>query len=262
MSEREAAKQIRAQEPVGGSATRLGTLLATLFGNLFLLLGTLVMASLACLAGLIDRSGNTTFRIGRMWSRGIVLTSGLRLRTSFESELDPRRPAIFMANHQSLFDIPVLFVTLPGQARMLAKESLFRIPIFGWAIRLGGFISIDRKDRSRAKESFDAAARRLRSGTSALIFPEGTRSRDGRLLAFQRGGLLLALKSGLPIVPVGIEGTLEVQPKSSFLIRPRTIMVRYGRPIEVEGLGIRDRADLTARVREAVARLAHAEPAQ
>jgi len=236
--------------------------LATVVGNLYLLVGTLVFASLACVVGLIDRSGNTTFRIGRWWSHGIVLTSGLRLRTSYAKALDSTRPVIYMANHQSLFDIPVLFVTLPGQARMLAKESLFRIPIFGWSIRLGGFISIDRQDRSRAKESFDAAVDRLRSGTSALIFPEGTRSRDGRLLPFQRGGLLLALKSGLPIVPVGIEGTLAVQPKSSFAIRPQTVDVRYGEPIEVDELGIRDRAELTERVRAAVAQLARTEAAQ
>ncbi len=191
-----------------------------------------------------------------------MLTSGLRLRRSFAKPLDGSRPAIYMANHQSLFDIPVLFVTLPGQARMLAKNSLFRIPIFGWAIRLGGFISIDRSDRSRAKESFDAAVDRLRAGTSALVFPEGTRSLDGRLAAFQRGGLLLALKSGLPIVPVGIEGTLGVQPKSSFAIRPRTIHVRYGEPIEVGEYGIRDRERLSQRVREAVAELARTELAQ
>jgi len=258
MKQAQSAKESRSSRRGGA----LAVVLATVLGNLYLVLGTLVMATLACVAGLLDRSGNMTFQVGRLWSRGIVLTSGLRLCTEFARPLDGRRPVVYMANHQSLFDIPVLFVTLPGQARMLAKESLFKIPIFGWAIRLGGFISIDRKDRSRAKESFDAAAARLSSGTSALIFPEGTRSPDGRLAPFQRGGLLLALKSGLPIVPVGIEGTIEVQPKSSFAIRPRTIVVRYGEPIEVSGFGIRDRAELARTVREAVAELAHTELAQ
>jgi 1-acyl-sn-glycerol-3-phosphate acyltransferase len=240
----------------------LSVVAATVLGNLYLVVGTFFFATLACVAGLIDRSGDTTFRIGRWWSRGIVATSLLRLHASYEQDFDPALPVVYMSNHQSLFDIPVLFVTLPGQARMLAKESLFKIPIFGWSIRLGGFISIDRKDRSRAKESFDAAVDRLRSGTSALIFPEGTRSRDGKLLPFQRGGLLLALKSGLPIVPVGIEGTLAVQRKGSFAIRPRKIEVRYGAPIQVDQLGVRDRAELTEQVRSAVARLARTEPAQ
>jgi 1-acyl-sn-glycerol-3-phosphate acyltransferase len=246
----------------GSGGERLAAALATVAGNAYLLVGTLFFAILACLVGLVDRSGDTTFRVGRWWSRGIVLTSGLRLRRSFVTPLDGERPAIYMANHQSLFDIPVLFVTLPGQARMLAKNSLFRIPIFGWAIRLGGFISIDRKDRSSAKESFDAAVDRLRAGTSALVFPEGTRSLDGRVAVFQRGGLLLALKSGLPIVPIGIEGTLEVQPKNSFAIRPRTIHVRYGEPIEVGDYRIRDRERLAERVRTAVAELARTEMAQ
>ena len=240
----------------------MSTILATLCGNAYLVVGTLVFATLACIAGLLDRSGNTTFRIAQIWSRGIALTSGLRLESEVAQGVDSNRPVVYMANHQSLFDIPVLFVTLPGQARMLAKESLFRIPIFGWAIRLGGFISIDRQDRSRAKESINTAVDRLRSGTSALIFPEGTRSLDGRLAAFQRGGVLLALKSGLPIVPVGIEGTLEVQRKNSFAIRPHHVTVRYGEPIEMDGLGIRDRAALSDRVREAVAQLANAELAQ
>lgn len=233
--------------------------LATVACNLYLIVGTVFFATLAVLAGLVDRSGDATFAVGRMWSRGIVLTAGLRLRRSFETPLDGTRPAIYMANHQSLFDIPLLFLTLPGQARMLAKQSLFRIPIFGWAIRLGGFISIDRKDRSKAKESFDAAVDRLRAGTSALLFPEGTRSLDGRLLPFQRGGLLLALKSGLPIVPVGIEGTLEVQPKRSFAVRPRTVNVRFGTPIEVEPFGVRRRDELAETVRRAVARLARTD---
>jgi len=240
----------------------IATLLATVIGNLYLLVGTLFWSTMACLAGLVDRSGNLTYRVGRSWSRGIALTSGLKLRTSFEVPLDGTRPVIYMANHQSLFDIPVLFITLPGQVRFLAKRSLFKIPIFGWSIALGGFIAIDRENRSKAKESFDAAAERLRSGTSTLIFPEGTRSSDGLLAPFQRGGLLLALKSGLPIVPVGIEGTLDVQPKSSFLIRPGTIHIRYGAPIEVEEYGIRGRQALAARVREAVAELAHTELAQ
>ena len=254
--------QSAAETPPRGGSGALGVVLATVFGNLFLVLGTLVMASLACITGLIDRSGNTTFAVGRLWSRGIVLTSGLKIRTEFTGDPDDARPVVYMANHQSLFDIPVLFVTLPGQARMLAKRSLFKIPIFGWAIRLGGFISIDREDRTKAKQSIDAAVDRLRAGTSALIFPEGTRSHDGRLAPFHRGGILLALKSGLPIVPVGIEGTLEVQPKSSFAIRPRTIVVRYGKPIEVDEYGIRDRVELTRRAREAVAELARTELAQ
>lgn len=233
--------------------------LATLFCNAYLLVGTLFFATLAVVAGVVDRSGNTTFAVARLWSRGIVWTAGLRVRRSFETPLDGTRPVVYMVNHQSLFDIPLLFVTLPGQARMLAKESLFRIPVFGWAIRLGGFISIDRQDRRKAARSLEVAADRLRAGTSTLVFPEGTRSLDGRLLPFHRGGMLLALKSELPIVPVGIEGSLEVQPKTSFAVRPRTVFVRYGTPIDVGEYGVRRRVELTEAVRREVARLARTE---
>ncbi len=240
----------------------LGTLVATLAGNLYLLFGTIFFASLAVVAGLVDRSGNTTFRIARCWSAGLLAAAGLRVETSLEEGLPHPGPVVYMANHQSLFDIPALLVSLPGQARMLAKRSLFRIPIFGWSLRLGGFIAIDRDNRSSAKESFDAAVARLAAGTSALIFPEGTRSQDGRLLPFQRGGLLLALKSGLPIVPVGIRGTLEAQPARSFVIRPGKVEVAYGQPIPTAGLGVSGRRELAATIQGEVARLARTEVAQ
>jgi 1-acyl-sn-glycerol-3-phosphate acyltransferase len=160
-----------------------------------------------------------------------------------------------MSNHQSMYDIPALLASLPVQTRFLAKRSLFKIPIFGWAIALGGFISVDRSDRSRARESFAAAVEQLRLGASTLVFPEGTRSLDGRLSDFERGGFLLALKSGLAIVPVGIHGSLSVRRRGSLVVRPGRIRVRYGRPIEVESFGIRGRAELEGVVRERLADL-------
>jgi len=163
-----------------------------------------------------------------------------------------------MANHQSLFDIPVLLATLPGQTRFMAKQGLFRIPIFGWALSAGGFIPVDRQDRSRAKEAFASAVARLQAGASVLVFPEETRSLDGRLLAFQRGGFLLALKSGLPIVPVGIAGTLAVQGKRSFLIHPGEVSVRYGAPIAMTGFDLRQKRELLLIVRDRIAQLAGA----
>ena len=164
-----------------------------------------------------------------------------------------------MANHQSLFDIPALIVTLPGQTRFLAKRSLFQIPLFGWAIKLGGFVTIDREDGRRAQGAFAVAAKRLAAGKSILVFPEATRSEDGRLLPFKRGGLLLAIKSGLPIVPVGIQGSLQVQPKSRFSIRPMPIRVQYGSPIDVAEYGVRQRKELESEVRQRIAKLAETE---
>ncbi len=246
-----------ARQSEAGASTRerIGTALATTFGNLYLVFGTLICGSLAIALSWIPPRGNLVYRMARLWSRGLLFFSGISLEVLSEVELDPRTPYVFMSNHQSLFDIPALIASLPGQSRFLAKRSLFRIPVFGWAIRAGGFISIDREDRSRAGQSFSAAVARLRAGASAVVFPEGTRSLDGRLLPFQRGGFLLALKSGLPIVPVGIRGSLEVQPKGHRRVRPGRVSVRYGSPIATQEYGIRDRERLSSRVREEIEEL-------
>lgn len=232
------------------------TIVATITGSTFLIFGSFVFGSLAILLGWIPPRGNWMFWSARMWSRLLLRCSFLPVETRFETALDPTGRYIFMANHQSLFDIPVLIATLPGQTRFLAKQSLFRIPIFGWALSVGGFIPVDREDRSRARDAFASAVERLRVGNSILLFPEETRSLDGNLQPFQRGGFLLALKSGLAIVPVGIRGTFEVQSKGSFAIRPRPLTVSYGAPISVEGCDLKQRKELAQKVRERVADLA------
>ena len=231
------------------------TFLATLTGNLYIVFGTLIWSILAILVGLVPPRGHWTFYVARYWSRMLLWFSWLPIDTHFETPLDPEGRYVYMANHQSLFDIPVLLATLPGQTRFLAKKSLFKIPIFGWAIAVGGFIPVDRRDRSTARDMFAEAIERLKAGVSLLIFPEETRSQDGKLHPFQRGGFLLAMKSGLPIVPVGLRGTFDVQPSKSFLIRPRRIVVAYGTPIPTAGVEVRGKRTLVADVRDEVARL-------
>jgi 1-acyl-sn-glycerol-3-phosphate acyltransferase len=132
----------------------------------------------------------------------------------------PPRPYLVMSNHQSLYDIPVLFHVIGPNLRMVAKKELFRVPVFGKAIALGGFISIDRADRSAAIASLDAAKSLLGRGTHVWMAPEGTRSRDGRLLPFKKGGFHLALRAGLPILPVTLDGTRHVLPARA--VRSRT----------------------------------------
>ena len=168
----------------------------------------------------------------RIWANGVLAASLIRVEVHCSPELEPGKSYVFLANHQSLFDIPVLLATSPGQLRMMAKRSLFRIPIFGWALKAGGFIPVDRGDRSTATPELRPGVARLREGTSVLLFPEGTRSLDDTLLPFQRGGFLLAMKSGLPIVPVGIRGSRAVQRRGSFAIHPGTVAVTYGAPID------------------------------
>ena len=232
------------------------TALATLTGNLYLVFGTLFWAMVAIVVGLVRPRGRATSFVARTWSRGLLFFAWLRVETRFETPLDPAGRYIYMANHQSLFDIPVLLATLPGQTRFLAKKSLFQIPIFGWAMSIAGFIPVDRRDRSTARDMFAEATARLRTGMSLLVFPEETRSLDGTLHEFQRGGFLLAMKSGLPIVPVGVRGTFEVQSPRSFAIRPRRIEVRYGTPIPTASVEVRAKRPLVADVRARVAELA------
>lgn len=232
------------------------TALATLTGNLYLVVGTLVCSTLALVAALVPPRGRWMHYVSRAWARGVLATSFIRLEVERGAPIGGDGRAVYLANHQSLFDIPVLLLAIPGQVRFLAKASLFRIPIFGWALRLGGFVPVDRGDRVHGRASFSRALDRLQSGVSVLIFPEETRSLDGRLLPFRRGGLLLALKTGLPIVPVGIHGTLEVQTRRSFAIRPATVRVRFGAPVELGGESVRGTGRLAGELRARVAELA------
>lgn len=238
------------------------TVLATVTGNLFLVLGSAILGTLSILVSWVPPRGNWVFAISRIWSVLLLKASWLEVEVRREGEIEPGTSYVYLANHQSLFDIPLLLATVPGQVRMMAKRSLFRIPIFGWALWAGGFIPIDRGDRSTARQSFAAAMKRLRLGVSILLFPEGTRSFTDTLLPFQRGGFLLALKLGLPIVPVGIRGTRDVQKKGSWTIRPGPVVVCYGTPIQVADYGLRRKGELVEEVRRRIAELAGIELAE
>jgi 1-acyl-sn-glycerol-3-phosphate acyltransferase len=229
---------------------------ATVLGNLFLVLGTAVFATLSLVASFVPPRGRLMFHVARGWARGLLWSSLLRVEVERERPLAAGERYVFLANHQSLFDIPAMLVAVPGQTRFLAKASLFRIPVFGWALRIGGFVPVDRRDRSNARKSFASALDRLRHGASILIFPEETRSLDGRVQPFRKGGLLLALKSGMPAVPVGIEGTFEVQKRTSFVIRPRTLRVRFGAPVALAEESVRKLPELGEALRGTVAELA------
>lgn len=242
--------------PRNGLVSFLEVFFGTLIGNTYLVVGSLFWATVAVLFGWIGPRGHFVFWVARTWSRGVLFFSGVRAIPVFETPLDPNGQYVFMPNHRSLYDIPALLATLPGQTRMLAKKSLFQIPVFGWALKVGGFVGIDRSDPSSARDSFAVAVAQLeKAGVSVLVFPEGTRSLTDELLSFKRGGFLLALKSGLPIVPVGIAGSAEVQPKRSFKIRPGSVRVNYGCPLPIQGFGLSRKQELVQEVREQVERL-------
>lgn len=235
---------------------RTAVLLATGGAALSAVLGTVGFGTLAILLSWVPPRGRAMVLLCRWWARLILFCSGVRVDAEADPGLQRAQSYVFLSNHQSYFDIPALLATIPAEARFAAKRGLFRIPFFGWALSAGGFIPIDRQNKSRARDAFQVAAGRLRRGGSMLFFPEGTRSHDGRLGPFQRGGLLLAIKSGLPLVPVGIRGARAVMPRGRLRVSPGTITIRYGRPIDVTRYGVRRRKELMEEVRRQVARLA------
>ena len=197
----------------------------------------------------LDRTGRLVHSIGALWCRIIVRLSGVKVRVEGVENLPADRPVIMLSNHQGAFDIPVLQGWLPLQFRWVAKKSLFSIPVVGWSMTLAGYISIERERSMKAYRSLLKAAEKIRAGTSVLVFPEGTRSATGRLLPFKKGAFLLASKSGVPVVPIAINGTAGIMKKGSLLIRPAAVTVRVGRPIETQGM---DEKTLEKTVREAI----------
>jgi len=203
--------------------------------------------------GAIDKTGDLVLALARLWSRVILGVPGVKLNVTMRGRLDPGRPYVFMANHASMVDIWAVFVTIPASFRFIAKKQLSRIPLFGWAMSAGRFIFIDRQNALAARRSMDEAARRIRSGQSVVIFPEGTRTRTGGLLPFKKGGFHLAIDSGVPIVPVAIRGSGAVMPPGSPLIRKGTVTLEVDEPIPTEGLGTADRDALIEKVRGRIA---------
>lgn len=191
----------------------------------------------------------------RFWGRAICWASGVSVRTEETERLPRERSYIFAANHQSQFDIFALQGYLTADFRWLAKKELFRVPVWGTAMRLAGYIAIDRSHGREAMKSLDEAAQRIAEGTSVVIFPEGTRSRDGKLQPFKAGGMMLAIKSGVPLVPVAILGTHEILPKGRLLARPGRVLIRIGRPIDTVEYRQRDKHLLAGKLQAAVAEL-------
>ena len=209
---------------------------------------TILVASVRSHSPLIER-------IIQWWARSILWGAGVELRAVNTDLLDPNQRYILVANHYSYFDIPCIFVAIPQPIRFMAKVSLFKIPIFGWALARAGFIPIDRKNRRTAVKSLDLAAQRIRKGNTIVVFPEEGRSRERRMRPFQRGGFLLALKSELPIVPVAINGTFDVFHAGARRVTPGRVTITITPPIPTAGLSVRDKERLAEESRNRIGRI-------
>lgn len=186
-----------------------------------------------------DRSGRIYFWSGRTWTRFSLFMFNISMTVKGLEKIDPYGNYILVSNHASMFDIPVMMNTFP-HIRIMFKKELSYVPFWGWALRWGHHIMVDRSKGSEAMKSLDRAVNDVRKGGQVLLFAEGTRTRDGKLLPFKRGAFSLAAKSGVPLIPVTINGSFKILPKGSFDIRPSQIEILIGEPIETKNLTSRE----------------------
>ncbi len=236
-------------------ARSLGALLVSAWVWLVILVSTLVFGTLAMLTSWIPPRGRFFVLWGRGWSRTMLVLAGIPWVLEVPSSSASLSQAVFMSNHESLVDIPLLFLGIRQDVRFLAKRSLFFVPFLGWSMWLAGFVPVDRKKGGKAVEVLGTLERRVGAGNSILVFPEGTRSRTGELQGFKKSGFLLALRAGLPIVPVAVSGARAVVGADSWWIAPAPVRLRMGEPIPTEGLGASDVPELMRRVRGEILRL-------
>jgi len=215
---------------------------------------TVVLGTLSIGSSLFETSGRVAHWCARTWSRLILLTTGVRVDVVGLERLDPQRAYVFVSNHQSIYDIPILFWTLPYQVRIIAKESLGRFPFLGWHLRRTGHMLVDRRRPNRAA-IFGRASRLIKEGLSLIVFPEGTRSRDGRVGQFKGGSFYLALEAGLPVVPLSVVGSRHIMLKGRLATYPGRVKLVVHEPIDstdVVGGNPRAARAFASRVRDVV----------
>ena len=219
---------------------------------LWVVLATIFFGAIAISVSFFTRTGNPVHIVARTWARSILMFSRFPVRVNGLSNIEPDKSYVYMANHQSNFDIPVLLGYLPVQFRWLAKAELFKIWGFGRAMRGAGYVKIDRFNQESAFESINEAAQKMKNGVSVMIFPEGTRSIDGRIKSFKKGGFVMALDSGVPIVPVIIKGTWPIMAKSSLRINHGEVEMEIAKPIDTTGYSRETKEELMEKVRTVI----------
>jgi 1-acyl-sn-glycerol-3-phosphate acyltransferase len=211
---------------------------------------TVVLGAVSLVSTLFDRTGDTGHRCARAWSRAILATTGVRVRVQGLEHLDPARSYVFAANHQSIYDIPVVFAAIPFQLRIVAKASLGRIPFLGWHLHRTGHLLVDR--RNPGPDIVRKMKRLVSEAHSLIVFPEGTRSADGTIGRFRKGTFLVAIDARLPVVPMRIEGSRHVMRKGQLTVRRGDVMLTVHPAIETRGMTRDDAPGLAERVQAIV----------
>jgi len=230
----------------GGEAGNAAVALVSALKLLAVAIHTVLIAPVVVAVALVDQ--RAAYRICQLWARLNLLIYAVRVRTTRLAPLDPSAAYVFVSNHRSQFDIlAVITALLDFQLRWVAKVELTRVPVFGWALKHTGHVIIDRSNHLQAIASLRAARAKMEQGVSVMIFPEGTRGTlEGPLLPFKKGGFMLALETGFPVVPIAVRGSAELLPRGSWQPAPGEIEVVVGAPIPVAGM---DRDELIERVR-------------
>lgn len=208
---------------------------------------TIVLGTASLLSGLIDGRGIWPHRCAQLWARLILITSGVRIDRRGRPLPAAGESCIFVANHSSIYDVPILFTALPRQLRIMAKAALGYVPFIGWHLRRGGHVLVNRTNPGAG--IFKRMQRMARSGASLVVFPEGSRTIDGAVQRFKGGIFLLAIENGLPVVPVSVSGSRIVMPKGRFMVCPATVDVTVHAAIPTRGLSRDDARALAERVR-------------
>lgn len=220
------------------------------FADPAIILATVLYGSISLIVSFFDETGATQIRVARAWARTLLKVSGVVVNVDGLERIDPQASYVFISNHLSYMDTPVALAHIPAQFRFLAKRGLFQIPFLGTHLSRAGHIPVPREDPRAAVKTMQQAAETIqRKKISLLIFPEGGRSQDGELQAFKEGGAYIAIRAGVPVVPLALMGTREVLPFGAGVVNPGRVRLRILEPIETAGLTLKDRGALTERLR-------------
>lgn len=217
-----------------------------------IILNTFVLAAIIIMIAPFDKTGNMVHYIGKFWSLLNIFLSGSRIRVRGKDKIQKNGTYIVMSNHQSLFDVWALIGRLPLQIRWIVKSDIRKIPLFGYALERMGHLYVDRGNREQTIRSLQDGLKNLRKGTSIVIFPEGTRSKDGKLQEFRKGGAIMAISSGIPILPVTVNGSRFVLPKDTLDLMPGKIEIVMGDLIDPSPFKREQNKELLAAVKTAI----------
>jgi 1-acyl-sn-glycerol-3-phosphate acyltransferase len=221
---------------------------------------TIILGCLSLLCSLFDRSGKIQHSYARLWSRMILGTIGAPVSVEGLEKLNVTQARVYVVNHLSALDIPVLYQSLPFQFRILAKRNLFHYPFMGWHLRRSGQIPVDLDNARTSVRSLNQAVQTLRSNMSLVIFPEGARSADGHLQPFMAGAFYAAIKAQVEVVPMTLIGTHEMLPMNTWHIKPRPVRLVLSEPISTKGMSAREMDALTKKARDTIAQIYYSSP--